>query len=139
MSATDNQRLVEQIYAAFGRGDLPFILNALALDVDWRHPQPAKIPWGGVRRGREAVAQFFAALAQHLTVEEFQPHTLLAAGDQVVVLGQERMRVKSTGRVYTVEWAHVWTLRGGQVTAFCEYTDTAAILAALRGDSNALS
>lgn len=31
---------VRQIYAAFGRGDVPAILACLAEDVDWEYGQP---------------------------------------------------------------------------------------------------
>lgn len=66
MSDQENMRVIEQVYAAFGRGDLPFILNRLADDVDWRHPRPADIPWGGDRRGRGEMAQFFARIVEAL-------------------------------------------------------------------------
>ncbi len=96
------------------------------------HPQPGGIPWGGRRRNHEEITGFFVALAEHLDIEGFEVQELLARGDTVVVFGRERMRVKSTGRTYETDWVHAWTLRGGSVVAFREYTDTAAILDALR-------
>jgi hypothetical protein len=77
------------------------------------------------------VTGFFAALGQNLVVESFEPLHLFAEGDRVVVLGRERMRVVSTGKVYTVEWTHLFALRDGKIARFQEYTDTAAIIAAL--------
>lgn len=55
-----NIQLVADVYAAFGRGDIAFVLNALADDVEWHFPGPEGIPLTGNRRGREQVAQFFA-------------------------------------------------------------------------------
>lgn len=130
MSESENARTVEAIYAAFGRGDLASILNSLAEQVEWQHPGP-DIPWGGARHGRAAVAQFFAALVEHVDMEQFVPEQFVARGDDVIVLGRERARVKSSGRVYETEWVHVWSLEGGSVIRFREYTDTAAILGAL--------
>lgn len=130
MGEQDNVKTVEAIYAAFARGDLPFILNALAETVDWKHPRP-DIPWGGRRSGRDAVAAFFAAVAAHLEIEQFVPEQLIARGDQVIMFGHERARTKPVGRVYGVDWVHVWTLRAGTVIAFREYTDTATIVEAL--------
>jgi ketosteroid isomerase-like protein len=51
----------------------------------------------------------------------------------VLALGDERMRVKATGRTYETEWAHVFTVREGKVMEFCEYADTAAVAEAFRG------
>jgi ketosteroid isomerase-like protein len=129
-----NTKVVRDIYAAFGRGDMPAILGVLDENVRWSHPRGGVIPWGGERRGHVGATEFFAALIQHLDVERFAPRAFVAEGDYVVVTGVERMRVKATGRSYEVEWVHAFTLRDGRVTEFAEYTDTATIEAALVRD-----
>jgi ketosteroid isomerase-like protein len=131
MSEQENVRTIEELYAAFGRGDVPSVLKAFADDVDWQFPRPADIPWGGNRRGRQAVAEFFAAVNEHLEIEEFSPQKFVSQDDEVIVFGHERARTRSTGRVYQADWVHVFMLRGGSVARFREYTDTAAIVEAL--------
>ena len=131
MSAHDNLRTVEAFYAAFGRGDLGALLNALAEDVVWQHPGPADVPWAGERRGRDDVAQFFIAVNRHLEVEEFTPRTFVTSGDEVIVLGHERMRTRTGGRVYGTDWVHAFAVRDGRIAGFREYTDTATIAEAL--------
>jgi ketosteroid isomerase-like protein len=42
MSAPTNMERVQQMYAAFGRGDVPAILNALAPDATWTVQGPAQ-------------------------------------------------------------------------------------------------
>jgi hypothetical protein len=42
-----------------------------------------------------------------------------------------RMRTKTTGRIYEVDWVHAWRLGAGQIVEFREYTDTATIVEAL--------
>jgi hypothetical protein len=133
MSEQANLQVVQEAYAAFGRGDLPGLLNLLTEDVDWRHPQPNDIPWGGNRRGHEEVTQFFIALGSTIDVDAFEPREFIAQGDKVVVTGYERMKVKSNGRVYETNWAHLFTVRDGKIAGFYEYTDTAAIVTALGG------
>jgi uncharacterized protein len=132
MSEHANVRTVEAIYAAFGRGDLGAVLTTLAEDVAWRHPRPDDIPWGGERRGRDAVAEFFIATNCYLEVEEFTPEQFVARDDQVIVFGHERMRTREGGRVYGTDWVHVFTMRDGKIVGFREYTDTATIVDALR-------
>jgi uncharacterized protein len=131
MNTRNNTERVLALYAAFGRGDVAFILNALAPNVSWTVPGPMTLPMYGTRHGREQVAEFFKALGENLAFEEFSPREFIAQGERVIVLGYERARALSEGgRTYESEWAHVFTFRDGQVIDFREYSDTAQVLQA---------
>lgn len=132
MSTQDNLDLVTALYSAFTGGDLAAILDALGEDVEWYHPPHSEIPWGGRRRGKQEVAQFFASLGTLLDVEQFDVKHMCAIDDRVIVLGHEQMRVKRTGFSFAVDWAHSFTLRAGKVVAYHEYTETAPMVEALR-------
>jgi ketosteroid isomerase-like protein len=132
MAEQENIRLVQELYAAFGGGDVPAMLNGLAPDVDWSFNGPTKIPFGGSWRGPEGVAKFFAALAENLQPVAFAPEEYIAQGNKVAALGHEHMRIKSTGLAYETAWAHVFTFREGKITAFREYSDSAAIMRAFK-------
>jgi ketosteroid isomerase-like protein len=58
---------------------------------------------------------------------------VLDAGDRVVALGRYSGKFKKTGRAIDAQFAHVWTVRNGKVTAFQQYTDTAQVAAAVAG------
>lgn len=131
MNEQDNVRTVEAVYDAFARGDIGALLNTLAQDVVWQHPGPVDIPWAGERHGRDQVAEFFIAVNQHLEAEQFTPRTFVTRGDEVIVLGHERMRTRTGGRIYGTDWVHAFTVRDGRIVGFREYTDTAAIAEAL--------
>ena len=136
MSEQDNLQIVKEAYASFTRGDIPAILNTLSDDVVWFLPgQTDLVPVAGERRGRDEVGQFFSALDENQEVKEFEPQEFIAQGEKVVVLGQYRWRVKSTGREFSSDWAHVFTLRDGKVVGFHEYYDTAACADAYRAAS----
>ena len=136
MSEQDNLQIVKEAYAAFKRGDIPAILNTLSDDVVWFLPgQTSLVPVAGERRGREEVGQFFAALDENQEVKEFEPQEFIAQGEKVVVLGQYRWRVKSTGREFSSDWVHVFTVRDGKVAGFKEYYDTDACADAYRAAS----
>src|SRR5918994_4629624 len=62
MSEHTNAEVIRQAYEAFGRGDIPEVLDLLTDDVDWALQGPSVIPWAGPGRGREAVAEFFSLL-----------------------------------------------------------------------------
>jgi ketosteroid isomerase-like protein len=123
MSEQSNLEIVRQVYAAFGRGDLPALFNLLAEDVDWRMAGPA--PYAGRRKGHAAVQEFFAKLMEAADIQHFAAAEFLAAGDTVVVLGDERIRARATGRVMTQDWAHVYKVRGDKITAVSLIEDTA--------------
>ncbi len=131
MDETNNTQVVEALYAAFGRQDLEAVLALLSEDVEWQHPRPRDIPWGGKRSGREAVAGFFQAVGSHVEVDQFVPQHWVVSGNQVIVFGTERMKARETKRAYEVDWVHVFGLRRGKVVEFHEYTDTATIVEAL--------
>src|SRR5687768_15344247 len=89
---------VQQIYEAFGKGDVPAILGHLADDVDWEYGGDATgLPWLQPRRGRAQVPGFFQDLAA-LDIQRFQPTTFLESGNVVVVLIQLEAVVRATGR-----------------------------------------
>jgi uncharacterized protein len=104
MSEQENVQRIQELYTAFGRGNVPAILDQLTDDVVWYDPGPPEVPHAGRYRGREEVGSFFARLAETLEIEEFTPTEFLAEADRVVVLGSLRGRVKATGRSYENEW-----------------------------------
>ena len=132
MSEQDNMRIIQQAYGAFGRGDLPGLLALLTEDIEWQHPEIENVPWAISVRGKDGVSGFFAAIGKAADIDKFEPLHFIAQGDRVIVLGRESVRVRSTKRPYSTEWAHSFTLRDGKISAFREYTDTNRIAAAFR-------
>jgi ketosteroid isomerase-like protein len=64
MSEQENLAIVQNSYAAFGRGDVAGAISNYANDIDWAMPgSPEIIPYAGKRRGREQVAQFYSTFA----------------------------------------------------------------------------
>ena len=128
-----NVSLVQDLYAAFGRGDVAAIISACAPDVDWRVVgRRADYPTLGEWRGPDGVAQFFKVAADLENLEEFSPREFHASGDKVFALGVYNFTVTKTGRAVASEWCHVFTIRDGKVVAFREFTDTAQAAAAYR-------
>lgn len=69
---------------------------------------------------------------QLFDIQRFEPKEFIAQGERVVVLGQEEIRIKATGKTLENDWAHVFTLRNGTVTHFQEYIDLSTVVAELR-------
>ena len=132
MSPT-NVSVIEGMYEAFGRGDLPAVIDALADDVDWFFPGPPAIPFAGRRQGKEAVQQFLLTLVQTMVFEQFEPREFVEAGNQVVTLGRERAKVGATGKRFESDWAHVFDFAGGKIQRVREFYDTATMVEAFTG------
>jgi hypothetical protein len=121
-----NIDIVQQMYAAFGRGDIPAILDRMAADVVWEYGvNSTDIPWLRPRRGKEGVADFFACLSE-FEIHKFQPQHLLGGDNIVVGLVDFEATVKATGkRIVEEDEVHIFYFNGaGQVTKFRHRVDT---------------
>lgn len=127
MAEQENVKVVQDAYAAFGRGDIAALLESLREDVVWTLPGEGMIPQAGVYHGRDGVARFFQALDQTTEFLAFEPREFIAHGDTVIVLGSYQGKAKATGRSFQSQWAMLFTLRDGKVAKYREYTDTGSI------------
>jgi ketosteroid isomerase-like protein len=134
MQEAQNTKVVQEAYAAFGRGDVQGILDRLTDDVIWNgvYGAAAHVPTSGERRGKAAVATFFKQVAETVKFSKFEPKEFVATGDRVVALGSYTATI-STGKGFDADFAMVFTLRNGKVSEFKEFTDSAAINAAYAG------
>src|SRR5262245_48634833 len=80
-----NLEIAQGIYAAYGRGDMQFILDHVDDDVSWGIESAAagEVAPHGVRRGKPGVVAFFEAWAATATFHTFAPRDFVAVGDHV--------------------------------------------------------
>jgi uncharacterized protein len=134
--AMDNVQTVQDIYEAFGRGDIPAILDRLAPDVRWDElpggggAAEAAVPWLLPRRGPQEVGEFFETL-RALEFHRFQPLAFMAGDDRVAAVIDVELTVRDSGRSIRDEELHLWTFDDrGRVSRFRHYVDTAQHVAA---------
>ena len=128
MSEQENLKTVKRFYEIVNQEapDPKAIHSLMTDDMEWISPFPE------MRfHGRTEVEQFVRLLLETLEFQVFQPDEFIIAPDNIVVLGHERCRVRSTGRVVEAKWAQIHTLRDGLICRFREYSDTDAWKAAL--------
>lgn len=118
--------IVQQAYAAFGRGDIPALLELLTEDVDWRFHASGDIPYGGTYVGKQQVQAWFGKLAGSTEIQQFEPREFLAGPSHVTVIGWDRSRPLPDGKVYETDWVHVFTLKGDKIARYIGTEDTAA-------------
>src|SRR6266542_2108769 len=78
--------IVQQAYEAFGRKDVPTILELVADEVDWEFVGSASLPYAGRRRNRNEVRDFFAAIPRTDDIHAFEPREFIEAGGEHVTM-----------------------------------------------------
>jgi ketosteroid isomerase-like protein len=129
---TTNLEIVQQAYAAFGKGDLPGILAALDPNIVWENPGPNSPAYFGAHRGHAAVAtNIFGFLSENLQFEVFEPREFLVGGDKVVALLHIEAKITRTGERLVQEAVHVFSFQGGKVVQFQDFQNSYALATAL--------
>jgi ketosteroid isomerase-like protein len=122
--------VIQQAYAAFGRGDIATIIGMLTDDVDWWLQGSAAVPYAGRYKGKQQVQAWFGTLAESDEIQKFEPREFLAGPNHVTVIGWEQARVLPNGKVFETDWVHVFTLKGDKVSRWIGTGDSAARVAA---------
>jgi ketosteroid isomerase-like protein len=130
MSEQQNTALVQQAYANFKTADIDALLGLFSDEITWELPEMPGVPFGGKREGLGPVMEFFAQIGMSQEPLRFEPTTFVAQDNLVVALGSYDWRVRETGRDFTSNFAHLFTISDGQIVAFQEFMDTAACIAA---------
>jgi ketosteroid isomerase-like protein len=130
-----HRETVQEMYAAFGRGDVAAILERLDPHIDWEYDaSPTEVPWLQPRQGPAGAAEFFTSLGE-LDFHRFEPKAILAEGQTVVALVDVDATVRKTGaRVEELDEVHIWNFgNDGRVTRFRHRADTLKQLRAWQG------
>ncbi|CAN5350272.1 hypothetical protein BH23BAC1_BH23BAC1_08670 [soil metagenome] len=133
----NNIATVNSIYEAFGKGDIPAIIEYIADDVQWEHwsdnsAQKAGVPWMQARNGKQGVVEFFKS-AGELEVKDFQLLSIMGNENMVAVEIVFEAHVPRTGRHYRDEEMHLWTFNEeGKVILLRHYADTAKLVEAVK-------
>jgi uncharacterized protein len=128
---TDNGRLIASLYDAFGRGDIPFVLDRFAPDVEWIETESPEVPIAGTSKTpQEVLENVFMKLPELFGSFELRPDRWIESTDDVIVTGRIVARTQ-TGRDLDAPYAHVFTVRDGKVTRNEIFNDTALWVSAL--------
>lgn len=110
---------VQNLYAAYGRGDIGAALAELAEDVDWAAVAAGDgAPWYGEFHGKAAVPAFFAAIAEHVDVTQFDVLGMTSNDTDVIATVQWSFTVRSTGRSAQMYMQHWWRFADGKIVLF---------------------
>jgi len=117
-TAEANRKLIESAYAAFTRGDVPTVMNALDENILWH--VPGRGPLSRDYRGHQQVLGFFQRFME-LSHGTFRIHVddVLANDERVIVLVTES--AERSGRKWSSPQVHAWTVSNGKAAVFWQY------------------
>jgi ketosteroid isomerase-like protein len=125
----DNVSLMKNLYDAFGRGEIPTVLAAMSPEIHWYQAEgnPYR-PSGEAWVGPDAVLNnLFMRLGEEWDGFAVHTRSFYGAGDSVIVEARYSGKYKPTGKSMDTQVCHVWDIKGGKVTRFQQYVDTAQL------------
>ncbi len=125
LSAIDNAKTIGKIYDAFGRGDIPFIIDQLDDNCKWIVPGEGHLPYGGTYHGKDAKT-FFSRLKENMDTKSFNVYSINEyAENELVAFGNIGGTSRKSGKEVSSEWAMRWKFNDqGKVIFFQDFFDT---------------
>ena len=124
----ENIQIVNGMYEAFRRGDLPYImerfgeLEGSGVVADARK----RAPWHFPLNGKKDLQRYFDALLGALEPVSIEWRDLAAVGDLVYVTVSQQWKVRATGKVLVMrDGVHRFRFRQGRAVAWTGFEDTA--------------
>jgi uncharacterized protein len=130
VSAIENKKLMEDIFAAVAAGNRSMLLDSLADDVTMR--VTGQNSWSRTFEGKAALVRELYGYLSTLLAEGRRTiaHRFIADGDHVVVEARGDMVTKAGVR-YENEYCLVYRLANGKIVEIREYNDSALCEAVL--------
>lgn len=120
--------IVKQAYIYLNKKDIVNYFSLMSPNVEFY--QTEELPWGGHYRGFDESKVFFSKFSPLIDSEVEISH-YIQAGDRIVAIGKTSGVAKQTGKKFSSNLAHVWTVKEEKIVRLEVYIDTDTIKAAL--------
>jgi len=139
MSATDNKKLMQHIFAELANGNSRPFVDSMADDFSWTITGTTK--WSKTYAGKQAViGELLAGLQAALNPPIRLVADRILADEDHVVVEARGLNTTRKGKPYNNRYCFVFRLSGGKLQELTEYLDTELVtsafgdLAAAAGD-----
>lgn len=112
--------VVEEMFAAFDRGDVEGFVATVSDDTVWTYHGTHVIPRGAFEK-KDGVRKFLVNILERTEIISFDAQQFVVEGSVVVVRGNEHQRVKRSGRELKQEWVQIYTVENGLITRMEEF------------------
>ena len=125
VSKSDVRTTMDEIYAACVGREFERLATLIDENIDWIIYAPVMVfPYAGARRGRDAVLEALAAIAEAYVVESYQREIVVVERDRVAVMADVTFKQRATGRTLRFRVANFMRFRDGRLIEFREFTNT---------------
>jgi len=121
---TNPTETVKAMFTAFGAGNMEELKKTLSEDSVWVYHGTEEIPYNGTYKGKDEVVKFIGNIVGNVDVLGFQPIHFFETGNRVVVLGNEKQRIKKNGKLLDQDWVQSFIVENGLITRLDEYANT---------------
>lgn len=113
-------RLLQDAYRHLTQGDFSRFVELLAEDIEFEIVGPASLPFLGKWNGKDEVVQAIQRNFSKVEQQEPEIKSVVAQGNQIVVIAREEGRYRDSGAAYNIQWVQLFTLRGGKLARILE-------------------
>ncbi len=132
--SNSNVKLVRDAFDAFGRGDIPFVLDCMTPDVRMGIVgRKEDLELFGIRDGKAGAQEFLRLLIEAQDIHTFIQDRFLGAEDKVLVWGHYSWTMRDSGVSAESSWLHEFTIRNGKIAEWLGHNDTAMLMDAHDG------
>lgn len=134
VSSPGNVAVIDGLYQAFAKGDIPAALAPMADGIVWNEaegfPYADNNPYIGPDAVLNGVFARIGAEWEYWNLTDIALHEM--SNNQVLATLRYDAKHKTTGKKLDAQTAHLWTLEGGKIVAFQQFTDTKQAMEATR-------
>ena len=125
MTTEQTRAVVRDLYDAYARRDFDRVAALIHDDIDWVIYAPMQVfPFAGARKGRVAVMQALAGIAEHFNLESYVPEIILADGDRAGVISDVSFTQRTSNRKMRFRLANFMRIENGRIIEFREFANT---------------
>jgi ketosteroid isomerase-like protein len=125
LSGAGTRETVRELYATYEKRDFDRFAALLHDDIDWVIYGPVQVfSFAGRRRGRAAVLEALAGIAEAYALESYKPEVMIVDGDRAAVLSDARFTQRATHRTLRFRVANFLRIEDGRLIEFREFADS---------------
>jgi len=125
MTTEQTRAVARDLYDAYARRDFDRVAALIHDDIDWVIYGPMHVfPFAGARKGRLAVMQALAGIAEHFNLESYVPEIILADGDRAAVISDVSFTQRASNRKMRFRLANFMRIENGRIIEFREFANT---------------
>ena len=123
----ESKVLVEEFFSAFSNGDFNGIINSFHDDCEIiavRNSERIKSQIYGSYKGVPGVREFISNLGAEFDTKVFTVENLVSEGNVVFANGKFTHELKSTGKLFSSDWALMCVIKNDKILEYHFYEDS---------------